>query len=53
MDIMEWYGYLPKNYTFEDYHRDVQKRQQENQNSDRNRKETDDLHNEDQEGRVS
>ena len=27
MDIMDWYGYIPDNYTFKDYNDDIQKRQ--------------------------
>lgn len=53
MDIMDWYGYIPKNYTFEDYHRDVKKRKEQNKEPDRSREETDSVHDENQETRIS
>ncbi len=52
MDIMDWYGYIPKGYTFTDYHKDVEKRKQKNQESNRDRQTTSDLHDKDQKERV-
>jgi len=32
MEIIEWYGYIPKNYTFNDYHIEKQRLKDEKKN---------------------
>ena len=47
MDIIDWYGYIPENYTFEDYNRDVQQKTQKRKDISREGQKRDDILNED------
>lgn len=52
MDIIDWYGYLPKGYTFEDYHRDAEKRKNKNKDSIGSGEKPTNLHDEDKEATL-